>query len=79
MIQTTQHSRKPCPITNLPTTNLKWTVRVSNLGCCAVMLATNRLRHGTALNSEINQRYKDSFCSEPHRQRSIRILESLIG
>jgi len=59
MIQTTQHSRKPCPIATLPTTNLKWTVHVSNLGCSNVMSATNRLRQGAALNSEINLRYKD--------------------
>jgi len=79
MIQTTQDSRKPCPIANLSTTNRKWTVRVSNLGCQTIMPAANRLGHDAALNSEINLRYEDRFCSEPHRQRCLRALENLLG
>jgi hypothetical protein len=79
MTQTKQHTRKPCPIATSPTTNIKWTVRVSNPDCRAVMSATNRLRHGTALNSDINLSYKVRFCSELQRQRNMRTLESLIG
>ena len=58
---------------------VQWTVHVSNPGCRAVMPPTNRLRHGEALNSEINLRYKDRSCSDPPRQRCMHTLESLIG